>query len=203
MAAIIPALFILSWFTFLFSNKLAYWFVFLLELALWFTTSYFALMVLSSGVNYQEILIQNFYFNPLVLKIDKLSALFILVINFTCFTSYLYARKYLEPYQTHKAKFSFLLHYFNFFMLNITMLLVVMVQEAMGFLLVWELMSLSAFMLVIFESEKPEVIKAGIKYLVQMHVGYFFIIAGFVFVYGNSGDFSFEGIKAMTFSSAY
>ncbi len=203
MATIIAALFLLIWFTFLFSSKLAYWFVFLLELTLWFTTSYFAVKVLSSGLEYQEIFIDKFYFQPLILKIDKLSALFILVINFTCLTSYIYARKYLEPYQKIKQKFSFLLHYFNFFMLNLSLLLVVMIQQALGFLLVWEIMSLSAFMLVIFESEKPEVIKSGIKYLVQMHIAYFFIIAGFVYVFAATGDFSFEGIKAMTFNSAF
>lgn len=81
------------------------------------------------------------------------------------------------------------------------MLMVVMLQDAIGFLLVWELMSLSSFMLVIFESEKPEIVKAGVKYLVQMHFGYLFIVAGFVLVYANTGDFSFEGIKSFAINT--
>jgi formate hydrogenlyase subunit 3/multisubunit Na+/H+ antiporter MnhD subunit len=193
--------FILNWFTFLFSNKIGYWYVFLLEIILWVTTSYLAINVLISGTVYQEIIISKFYFQPLEIVIDKLSALFILIINFTAFTSFIYARKYLEPYEDHKFKYSFLLHYFNFFMLNFAMLFVVMFQDAIGFLLVWELMSLSSFLLVIFESEKPEIVKAGIKYLVQMHIGYLFIVAGFVYVYANTGDFSFHGIKALMFSA--
>jgi formate hydrogenlyase subunit 3/multisubunit Na+/H+ antiporter MnhD subunit len=201
MSSIIIIAFILIWFTFLFSNKAGYWYVFLLELVLWAITSYIAINVLVSGNTYQEILISKFYFQPLAITIDKLSALFILIINFTSCTSFIYARKYLEPYQNQKSKFSFLLHYFNFFMLNFAMLFVVMLQDALGFLLVWELMSLSSFLLVIFESEKPEIIKAGIKYLVQMHIGYLFIVAGFVYVYTNTGDFSFHGIKALVFST--
>ncbi len=201
MGAIILASFTFAWFTFLFSKKVAYWYIFILEAALWSVTSYFAIKVLSTGVNFQEIIISNFYFNSLSVKIDKLTAMFILIINFTSLTSYIYARKYLEPYQKYKPKFSFILHYFNFFLLNFTMLMVVMIQDALGFLIVWELMSLSSFMLVIFESEKPEIVKTGIKYLVQMHVGYLFIVAGFVYVYINTGDFSFEGIKSFVINT--
>lgn len=201
MSAIILALFVLSWFTFLFSKKSAYWYVFVLEIILWLSTSFYAINVLLYGIDFQEILIPNFYFHPLSIKIDKLTALFILLINITSLTSYIYGRKYLEPYQDHKPKFSFILHYFNFFLLNFTMLMVVMIQDAIGFLLVWELMSLSSFMLVIFESEKPEIVKAGVKYLVQMHVGYLFIVAGFVLVYANTGDFSFEGIKSFVINT--
>jgi len=201
MANFIVVLFILIWFTFLFSKKMSYWYVFMLELILWLVTCYLAISVLSTSVVYEKVLIQDFYFHPLTIKIDKLSALFILVINFTSLTSYIYARKYLEPYEKHKSKFIFSLHYINFFLLNFSMLLVVMLQNAFGFLLIWELMSLSSFMLVIFESNKVGVVKTGIKYLVQMHIGYLFIVAGFVIVYSITGDFSFEGIKALMFSS--
>jgi formate hydrogenlyase subunit 3/multisubunit Na+/H+ antiporter MnhD subunit len=201
MSIIILLLFLFSWFTFFLPQKSAYQYIFLLEVLLWVTTSYFAINVFTTGVNFEEILISKFYSHPLSIKIDRLTAMFILLINFTSLTSFIYARKYLEPYKDIKPKFSFILHYFNFFLLNFAMLMVVMIQDAIGFLIVWELMSLSSFMLVIFESEKPEIVKTGIKYLVQMHVGYLFIIAGFVYVYMNTGSFSFEGIKDFVISS--
>jgi formate hydrogenlyase subunit 3/multisubunit Na+/H+ antiporter MnhD subunit len=194
---------LLSLFTFLFSKKHSYWYVFLLEIVLWITTSYLAINVLISGNEYVSELISNFYFEPLTIKIDKLSALFILVINFTALSSYIYAKNYLAPYLSKKTSFSFLLHYFNFFMLNLAMLLVVMIKDAYGFLIAWELMSLSSFILVIFESEKPEIIKAGIKYIVQMHIGYLFIVAGFVFVFKETGSFNFEGINSIVFNADY
>jgi formate hydrogenlyase subunit 3/multisubunit Na+/H+ antiporter MnhD subunit len=201
MIAVILALFILSYGTFFFSRNSAYWYIFLLEIILWSISSFYAINVLITGEVFQEIIIAKFYLHSLNITIDKLSAVFILLINFTSLTSFIYAYNYLEPYKKNKSKFSFALHYFNFFMLNFAMLMVVMIQDALGFLLVWELMSLSSFLLVIFESEKRNIVKTGIKYLVQMHVGYLFIIAGFVFVYLNTGNFSFEGIQEFVIST--
>ncbi len=202
MNSLIIAVFILSWFTFAFSKKLSYWYVFVLELILWISTSYLAIHVLISGNDYISELISNFYFNPLTIKIDRLTAFFILLINFTSLSSYIYAKQYLQPYLKEKSRFNFSLHYFNFFLLNFAMLFVVMVSDAIGFLLAWELMSLSSFFLVIFESDKPNIIKTGIKYLVQMHIGYLFLVAGFVAVYFKTGIFGFEGIKHLIESTS-
>jgi len=195
MNSVILVVFVLSWFTFVFSKKQSYWYVFVLELALWISTSYFAINVLISGNEYVYEIVSKFYFHPLTIKIDKLSAFFILLINFTSLSSYIYAKKYLAPYLKEKSNFIFALHYFNFFLLNFSMLFVVMLSDGISFLLAWELMSLSSFMLVIFESNKPDIIKTGIKYLVQMHIGYLFLVAGFVMVYAITGEFGFDGIK--------
>ena len=43
-------------------------------------------------------------------------------------------------------------------------------------------MAISVFILVIFEHEKPETIKAGINYLVQSHISIVFIMLGFIYV---------------------
>ena len=195
--------FLLSFLTFLFSNKKAYWFVLILLSYIWAITSYHAIQVLISGNEIEQVLISNFYFGPLLIKIDKLTALFILVINFTSISSYLYAKKYLEPYENNKGKYSFSLHYLNFLMLNIGMLLVVMIHEAYGFLLVWELMSLSSFLLVIFESNNVKTLKEGVKYLVQMHISYLFIVIAFLVVYMNTGIFGFEGLKHIVISESF
>ena len=60
------------------------------------------------------------------------------------------------------------------------MLLVVMLRDALAFLIIWEIMSLSSFFLVIFESEKKETIEIGIKYLIQMHIGIVFLMVAFL-----------------------
>ncbi|MFA5300163.1 MAG: proton-conducting transporter membrane subunit [Lutibacter sp.] len=203
MVLAISFCFLLSFLTFLFSNKKAYWFVFILLCYIWAITSYNAIQVLISGNEIEQVLISNFYFGPLLIKIDKLTALFILVINFTSISSYLYAKKYLEPYENNKGKYSFSLHYLNFLMLNIGMLLVVMIYEAYGFLLAWELMSLSSFLLVIFESDNVKTLKEGVKYLVQMHISYLFIVTAFLVVYMNTGIFGFEGLKHIVISDTF
>ena len=63
------------------------------------------------------------------------------------------------------------------------MILVTMVQHSIAFLVVWELMSLSSFLLVIFDYTNQKVIKAGINYLVQMHLSVVLLTVAFIWVY--------------------
>jgi formate hydrogenlyase subunit 3/multisubunit Na+/H+ antiporter MnhD subunit len=42
------------------------------------------------------------------------------------------------------------------------------------------MMSVATFFLVIFESEKPQTIEAGIRFIIQMHIGFVFLIAAFL-----------------------
>jgi len=131
---------------------------------------------------------------PLV--VDKLSAFFILVINFTALTAGIYARGYLQPYLSKKSKTEMAFHYFNFFWLHASMLLVVMLRDILGFLILWELMSLSSFFLVIFESEKKETVKIGISYLIQMHIGVVLIMMAFILaVTGTGAGLTFESLS--------
>ena len=75
------------------------------------------------------------------------------------------------------------------------MLLVCMLRDGLAFLVVWEMMSVFSFILVIFESEKKETVKAGINFLLQMHIGFVFIMAGFIYAYVQTGAaFSFDGL---------
>jgi formate hydrogenlyase subunit 3/multisubunit Na+/H+ antiporter MnhD subunit len=130
------------------------------------------------------------------IEIDQLSAFFILVVNFTTLTGIIYAKGYLKPYFDKKSKTEFALHYFNFLWLHISMLLVVMLRDALAFLVIWEIMSLSSFFLVIFESEKKETLKIGIKYLIQMHIGVVFLMLAFIWAYAQTGaEFSFDGLS--------
>lgn len=133
--------------------------------------------------------------NQIYLEIDKLSAFFILVINFSCLTGLIYAKGYLKSYLDKKSKTEMAWHFFNFFFLHISMLLVVMLRDATAFLIIWEIMSMSSFFLVIFESDKKETIKIGIKYLIQMHIGLVFLMIGFIFAWSQTGaEFSFDGL---------
>lgn len=134
--------------------------------------------------------------NTIYIEIDKLSAFFMFVINFTCLTGIIYAKAYLEPYYKSKSSLEFALHYFSFLWLHIAMLFVVMFRDALAFLIVWEIMALTAFLLVIFENEKKETIKIGIQYMVQMHIAVVFIMIGFIWAYSQTGaEFSFDGLS--------
>ena len=135
-----------------------------------------------------------FWFHHSALIIDKLSAFFLIVINFGTLTSILFSRGYMKMYEATKRSQDFSLHYFFLLWLQIAMILVVTLQEGLPFLVAWEIMSLSSFMLVIFESEKKEILNTGIYYLIQMHVALFFVLAAFALVEAKTGISGFDGL---------
>ena len=132
----------------------------------------------------------------LSIEIDQLSAFFILVIDLTILTGIIYAKGYLQLYVHKKSKTEMAWHFFNYLWLHISMLLVVSLREAIPFLMIWEVMSLSTFFLVIFETEKKETIKIGINFLIQMHIGVVFLMIAFIYAYVQTGaEFSFDGLS--------
>ena len=136
---------------------------------------------------------QTIYMSPVLgdvsFVIDPLSAFFVIVISIMSFLGTLYANGYMKPYLDKGMNVSS--HCFFLMMLIMSMLMVVTVQNALFFLIVWEVMSLSSFFLVIFEGQKKEVLSAGIKYLVYMHLSVVFIIAAFVLLNLQSNSLSF------------
>lgn len=187
---------ILSFALFIVPKQLQYYFGLFLHLALISISSLWAIQELFVFAEPLKLVFMPFMGHTLNIQIDKLSAFFIIVINFTFLTGIIYAKGYLRPYYQKKSKTEFALHYFNFLWLQISMLLVVMFRDALAFLVIWEIMSLSSFFLVIFESEKKETIKIGIKYLIQMHIGVVFLMLAFIWAYTQSGaEFSFDGLS--------
>jgi hydrogenase-4 component B len=127
------------------------------------------------------------------IRIDGLSAWFILIINFTSVTGAIYGIGYLKEYENSKQKLS--LHWSLFVLFHLSMVWVCMLQHGFAFLIAWEIMSLSSMMLVIFDGHKTKTLKAGINYLVQMHISVVFLTIGFIWVYMKTGSFSFEAFS--------
>lgn len=140
------------------------------------------------------------FFGSVFFAIDALSAFFLLVISFMGFAGILYANGYLKPYINSGREFS--AHCFFLMLLIASMIGVVTVQNSLFFLIIWEIMSLSSFFLVIFEGEKKEVLKAGIKYLVYMHLSVIFLIIMAVLLTNATSSFSIiDYSKALTENS--
>ncbi len=170
-----------------------------LSLGLAFVTTTWAVQSLT-GETITQHLSMPFWFHSSRLVIDKLSAFFLIVINFGTLTSILYSKGYLKTYEATKTNQDFSLHYFFLIWLQIAMILVVSLQEGLPFLVAWEIMSISSFMLVIFESEKKQILNTGIYYLIQMHVALFFVLAAFALVEAKTGISGFDGL-ALYFKS--
>ena len=128
--------------------------------------------------------------------LDSLSAFFVLVTNFTMLTGLLYSNGYLSSYRTTKTSARFALHYFSYTWLHLSMLCVLMLRDGTAFLISWELMAVSSFMLILFEAEKRSTLKTAVNYLIQMHVGLVLLIIAFLFVEAYTGQFGFDGLQA-------
>jgi formate hydrogenlyase subunit 3/multisubunit Na+/H+ antiporter MnhD subunit len=140
------------------------------------------------------------FFGNILLRIDNLSAWFILIINLTCINGALYGIGYMTKYTKQCTNLS--MHWMLFLLFQSSMLWVCIIQNALAFLIVWELMSISSFLLVIFEHQNKSTLQAGINYLVQMHIGVLFLTAAFIWVYFSEGSFEFSAIENF-FASNY
>jgi formate hydrogenlyase subunit 3/multisubunit Na+/H+ antiporter MnhD subunit len=74
------------------------------------------------------------------------------------------------------------------------MIMAVMIRDAIGFLIMWEIMALTSFILVIFDAEDRGIMKTGINYLIQMHVGFLLLLFAFLIVDRETGRMSFDAL---------
>ncbi|MFZ4401384.1 MAG: proton-conducting transporter membrane subunit [Bacteroidales bacterium] len=130
------------------------------------------------------------------LRIDALSAWFMLIINFVFLTGSFYGLFYMNAYKKQLNNLS--LHAIAFLLLHTALISLCVIQNSFVFLIAWEVMAISAFLLIIFEHEKTATIKAGINYLIQSHVSIVFLMLGFIGVAYKTGSYDFNAIAAYT-----
>jgi hydrogenase-4 component B len=129
------------------------------------------------------------------LIIDCLSSFFILTITFTIITGMLYAQGYLRKDKHHPAAVLVSVHYFSLIWLYFSMIFLCIVRDGLGFLIGWELMTLSSFLLVIYRASDKEVMLAGTNYLIQMHIGFIFLLTAFLLIQSRTGILGFSGLS--------
>lgn len=133
---------------------------------------------------------------PVNLLIDALSGWFILIINFTFVTGTFYGLFYMKAYQKQKNNLS--LHAIVFIFLHTALISICVIQNSIVFLIAWEIMALSAFLLVIFEHEKMATLTSGINYIIQSHVSIVVLMFGFIWVAIKTGSYDFDAITTYT-----
>ena len=138
------------------------------------------------------------------MRMDALGSFFGLIVSLLGFALSLYSLGYARGFFGRK-NVGVLGLFFNLLLLATT--LVVMADNAFFFLIVWEIMALTAYCLVSFEHEKPEARNAGVLYFVMSHIGTGCITLGFLLMFqavgkvsGNYGPetYSFAGFHALT-----
>lgn len=135
-------------------------------------------------------------FGNVPVRIDALSAWFILIINFTMVTGALYGFNYMKKYRDLKNNIT--LHCIAYILVHFSLIGVCVVQNSFVFILLWEILALSVFILVIFDN-REETMKAGINYLVQSHLSLVFLLPAFFYYAVKTGSYDFNSIG--TFSS--
>ncbi|MEX1240985.1 MAG: proton-conducting transporter membrane subunit [Cyclobacteriaceae bacterium] len=132
-------------------------------------------------------------FGDIAIRVDPLSAWFILLINVACINGAWYGSHYMKAYLAQRSNLS--LHWSVFVLLHISMIWICSIQHGLAFLVAWEVMSLSAFLLVMFDYTKFNTLNAGINYLVQTHIGVAFLTIAFIWVWVREGSFGFGAME--------
>lgn len=160
-------------------------------------SSFIAYQVFNHGL-YSYTLSGTAITGEIPIRIDYLSAWFILIFNFTFITGAFYGIQYLKKYRHDNANLGF--HAISYIFVYTSMINLTMIQNSLVFIILWEIMALSSFVLIIFEYHKRETLKTGINFMIQSHVSILLLTFGFIIIKINTGTFDFSGISTYTTS---
>jgi len=160
-------------------------------------SGYFAVQNLT-GEAISIILPGSFVTGIIPLRIDALSGWFMLIINLVFVTGGFYGLFYMKAYREQRNNLT--LHSIAFVFQHAAMISICVVQNSFVFLVAWEIMALTSFLLIIFEHEHSVTIRAGINYLIQAHFSILFLMIGFIWVASKTGSYDFQAIAAYSAS---
>jgi hydrogenase-4 component B len=148
-----------------------------------------ALVALSDGATRTASLAGALPELRLHLQLDALSAFFLVPIYVLGAAGTLYGVRYWKQSE-HPANGRKLRLWFG--VLIASLAAVVLAADGVAFLLAWEIMALSAFVLVTTEDEQSEVQQAGWVYLVSTHTGTLALFALFGLLWAATGSLEFR-----------
>ena len=143
-----------------------------------------------------EVAIFSHVFAPsltLSLSVDRLSAFFVLVVSIVSLSVGIFTPGYFHHVESEVRR-SVVTSTTSIFVAS--MLLLVVSRDTFSFLLFWEAMSLSSFMLVMTSYEAREAGKAGLFYFAMTQLSTMCLMAGFLALYALTGSYSipFAGV---------
>ena len=162
-------------------------------------TSITAVLALT-GQSFQYQFYAGAFLGNVRLCMDGLSAWFSLIISLVFSLGAFYGWGYMQHYLDKKNDIG--MHIFAYLMAYLSMQALCVLQHSLAFLLAWEIMALSSFVLIIFESWKADVIKAGINFFIQSHVSVVLLTIGFLMMSAQSGSFDFNSFASLSAKQA-
>lgn len=119
------------------------------------------------------------------LRMDGLGAFFLILIGLVGMAVSIYGYSYTSHYE---GRYSLRMIGSLLNLLLLALCLQVIADNALTFLFCWEVMTLSAYLLVMTENDQPGTVGAGIWYIAMSHAGFVALIA--VFLLLGSGEFT-------------
>ncbi len=136
---------------------------------------------------------------PFHVRVDALSAFFLLLLGAAGAGISIYAAGYLRPGEGTAPG----LHCLLYHLFLASMVGVLVADDGYAFMVAWETMALSSYFLVVSEHRHAEIRRAGYLYLLIAHVGAVAILLAFGVLAGPQGDYTFTAMRAFDPSGAW
>ena len=127
--------------------------------------------------------------DQIAFRLDALGAFFLVWSLPMTLAGTVYAVGYLKPYFSkgrHGGP-----HYALLNMISVSFILIYSAQNALVFLLGWEIAAVAAWLLVIWDYKNQKIRFAGFNYLVSTHVGLFVLVAAFMLLHSKTDSMDF------------
>lgn len=155
-----------------------------------------------SGITNKVVLLIGLPDLPFHLRLDPLAGFFLTVIGLLSFFVSIYSIGYVKGYLGQRPVTSLIIFYCLFLA---GMFMVVLADDALFFLVSWEVMAAASYFLVMFENERIGNRRAAFLYIVVTHVGAiaillaFGVMAGFATGFGSFSGYTFDAMRHSQF----
>ena len=127
--------------------------------------------------------------------VDRLAAYFMMIISLLSTTVCLYSLGYIEHHGSNTGK-NFLVAMMSLFILS--MLLLVASDNTFSLLFFWETMSITSFLMVMFDYDKADTRKSGMFYFVMTQLSTVCLMFGFIAIYHVTGSFDITAVGGVS-----
>jgi hydrogenase-4 component B len=128
---------------------------------------------------------------PFHLRLDALSAFFLVLLGGAAFGITVYASGYFRSMAP--GPLALLALWYHLFLAG--MVTVLLADDAYAFMVAWEVMALSSYFLVTTDHDVPEIRRAGFLYLLIAHVGAVSLLLCFGVLQGGHGAYTFDYMR--------
>lgn len=126
-------------------------------------------------------------------RLDDLGAIFLAIISLVSLLASIYGYSYLNRHTPSAGKANVGM-FLNVFLAS--MPLVILANDAIAFLISWEIMSLASYFLVVSDHREEGNVRAGFIYFVMTHIATAALLVMFMLLFRETGSFDFDAYRS-------